>query len=58
MLGQDGPLDRMEYISEAENWHNPDYLPVGLYGHCLIMITDKTLVLTGGISGKDAYVQY
>ena len=50
MLGQDGPLDRMEYISEAENWPNPDYLPVGLWGHCLIRITDKTLVLTGGKS--------
>ena len=53
MLGQDGPLDRMEYISEVENWHDPDYLPVVLDGHCLIRITDKTLVLTGGSNGTN-----
>ena len=55
MLGQDDrPLDRIEYISDGENWHDPDYLPVGLNGHCLIRITDKTLVLTGGINKTNA----
>ena len=40
--------DRIEYISEVENCHDPDSLPVGLFGHCLIIITNETLVLTGG----------
>ena len=47
-LYSDENLDRMEYISDGENWIDPDYLPVGLSGHCLIRITDKTLLLTGG----------
>ena len=41
-------FDRIEYISEVENGHDPDSLPVGLYGHCLIRITNETLLLTGG----------
>ena len=44
-------LDRIEYISEVENWHDLDNLPFGLYGHCLIKITNETLVLTGGRRG-------
>ena len=44
--------DRIEYISEVEKWYDPDdSLPVGLYGHCLIRITNETLVLTGGMKG-------
>ena len=54
MLGHNSLLDRIEYISDGENWHDPDYLPVGLWGHCLIRITDKTLVLTGGINKAEA----
>ena len=50
----DGPLDRMEYISDVEHGYVPEYLPVGLVYHCLIRITDKTLVLTGGINKTEA----
>ena len=51
-------VDRMEYISDVENGHGPDYLPVGLFGHCLIRITNETLVLTGGINGTPEYAHY
>ena len=41
------PLDRIEYI--YENGHRLDYLPMELFGHCLIRIpNEETLVLTGG----------
>ena len=45
-------LDRIEYIS-ADYLLEPDHLPLAYTGHCLIRITDETLVLTGGKNGME-----
>ena len=44
------PLDRIEYISDnQDHWHDPNHLSPGLWGHCIIRITDEELVFTGGL---------
>ena len=45
-------VDRIEYIS-ADYLLEPDHLPLAYTGHCLIRITDETLVLTGGKNGME-----
>ena len=37
-------------------WQAPDHLPVAIIGHCIIKITNETLVLTGGTSKTLGYL--
>ena len=43
-------MDRIEYISEDETRLGSDNIPVRLYGHCLIRISNEELMLTGGMN--------
>ena len=47
------PMNRIEYISEDENLLGSDSLPTGLYGHCLIRISNEEVMLTGGFNGTE-----